>query len=54
MYLVTAMSYKKLDEKIEWKETIPPKPLELYLLKCQSYSGNSGSRVIFNLLRQQG
>jgi hypothetical protein len=42
------------DEKIEWKETIPPKPLELYLLECQSYSGNSVSPVIFNLLRQQG
>lgn len=42
------------DEKIEWKETIPPKLLELYLLECQSYSGNSGSPVFFNLLRQQG
>jgi hypothetical protein len=44
------------DEKIEWKEdkTAPPKFLDLYLLECESYRGNSGSPVFFNLLREQG
>jgi hypothetical protein len=42
------------DEKIEWKETIPPMLLELYLLECRYHSCNSGSPVLFNLLRQQG
>jgi hypothetical protein len=38
------------DEKIEWKEKDkPPKFLDLYLLECQSYGGNSGSPVFFNL-----
>ena len=38
------------DEKIEWKEKNKPiKYLDLYLLECQSYGGNSGSPVFFQL-----
>ena len=38
------------DEKIEWKEKDKPvKLLDLYLLECQSFGGNSGSPVFFNL-----
>lgn len=38
------------DEKIEWKEDNKPiKYLDLYLLECQSYGGNSGSPVFFQL-----
>jgi hypothetical protein len=38
------------DEKIEWKEQgKPAKFLELYLLECQSFGGNSGSPVFFQL-----
>lgn len=45
------------DEKIEWKEKDkPPKYLDLYLLECQSFGGNSGSPVFFQLnpLRRPG
>jgi len=45
------------DEKIEWKEKDKPaKFLGLYLLECQSYGGNSGSPVFFQLnpLRKPG
>jgi len=45
------------DEKIEWKEKDnPAKFLDLYLLECQSYGGNSGSPVFFQLnpLRKPG
>jgi hypothetical protein len=43
------------DEKIEWKEQgTTSKYLDLYLMECLSYAGNSGSPVFFNLLRQQG
>lgn len=45
------------DEKIEWKEKDkPPKFIDLYLLECQSYGGNSGSPVFFQLnpLRKPG
>jgi hypothetical protein len=44
------------DEKIEWYEkgVNSPSQLDLYLMECQSYGGNSGSPVFFNLLRQQG
>ena len=38
------------DEKVEWKEKgKPQKLLDLYLLECQSYGGNSGSPVFFQL-----
>lgn len=38
------------DEKIEWKEKgKQPKFMDLYLLECQSFGGNSGSPVFFNL-----
>jgi hypothetical protein len=38
------------DEKIEWKEKDKPvKLLDLYLLECQSFGGNSGSPVFFSL-----
>ena len=45
------------DEKIEWKEKDKPaKFLDLYLLECQSFGGNSGSPVFFQLnpLRNPG
>lgn len=45
------------EEKIEWKETNKsPRLMELYLLECQSFAGNSGSPVFFQLdrLRQPG
>jgi len=38
------------DDKIEWKEKDKPvKFLDLYLLECQSFGGNSGSPVFFQL-----
>jgi len=38
------------DEKIEWKEKDkPPMSTNLYLMECQSFGGNSGSPVFFNL-----
>lgn len=38
------------DEKIEWREKDKlVKLLDLYLLECQSFGGNSGSPVFFNL-----
>lgn len=38
------------EEKIEWKEkNKPAKSMDLYLLECQSFGGNSGSPVFFNL-----
>lgn len=38
------------DEKIEWKESSKPaKFMDLYLLECQSFGGNSGSPVFFQL-----
>jgi hypothetical protein len=38
------------DEKIEWKvDDNPSKFLDLYLLECQSFGGNSGSPVFFYL-----
>jgi len=38
------------EEKIEWKEQgKPPKVVDLYLLECQSFTGNSGSPVFFQL-----
>jgi hypothetical protein len=38
------------DEKIEWQEKGKhPKSRDLYLLECQSFGGNSGSPVFFNL-----
>jgi len=38
------------DEKIEWKEKgKPPMSTNLYLMECQSFGGNSGSPVFFNL-----
>lgn len=38
------------DEKIEWRETNKPSQLlDLLLLECQSYGGNSGSPVFFSL-----
>ncbi|MFA5871541.1 MAG: serine protease [Parcubacteria group bacterium] len=38
------------DEKIEWKEVNKPaKFMDLYLLECQSFGGNSGSPVFFQL-----
>lgn len=38
------------DEKIEWKEKDKPaKFMDLYLLECQSFGGNSGSPVFFQL-----
>lgn len=38
------------DEKIEWKEKgRSSKQLDLYLLECQSFGGNSGSPVFFHL-----
>lgn len=45
------------EEKIEWKEDgKPTKFMELYLLECQSFGGNSGSPVFFQLnpLRRPG
>lgn len=45
------------DEKIEWKEqNKPAKFKDLYLLECQSFDGNSGSPVFFQLnpLRKPG
>jgi len=45
------------DEKIEWKEKDKPvKFMDLYLLECQSFGGNSGSPVFFqlDLLRKPG
>lgn len=45
------------DEKIEWKENNKPvRLIDLYLLECQSYGGNSGSPVFFQLnpLRKPG
>lgn len=45
------------DEKIEWKEKgKSPKFMDLYLLECQSFGGNSGSPVFFQLnpLRRPG
>lgn len=35
------------DEKIEWRERNQTQWLELYLLECQSYAGNSGSPVFY-------
>jgi hypothetical protein len=35
------------DEKIEWREHNQTKWLDLYLLECQSFAGNSGSPVFF-------
>ncbi|MCH7648990.1 MAG: hypothetical protein IIA83_10335 [Thaumarchaeota archaeon] len=36
------------DEKVEWKEEGKlPQMLELYLMECQSFGGNSGSPVFF-------
>jgi hypothetical protein len=38
------------EEKIEWKEkNKPPKLLDLYLVECQSFGGNSGSPVFFSV-----
>ena len=38
------------DEKIEWKEKDKPaKFMDLLLLECQSFGGNSGSPVFFQL-----
>lgn len=38
------------DEKIEWKEKNKPATFkDLYLLECQSFGGNSGSPVFFQL-----
>lgn len=38
------------EEKIEWKEKgKEPKLVDLYLLECQSFGGNSGSPVFFQL-----
>lgn len=38
------------DEKVEWQvDENPPKFLDLYLLECQSFGGNSGSPVFFHL-----
>lgn len=38
------------DEKVEWKiKGTDPKKLDLYLLECQSYGGNSGSPVFFQV-----
>jgi len=38
------------EEKIEWKEKgKKPKFMDLYLLECQSFGGNSGSPVFFQL-----
>jgi len=45
------------EEKIEWKEKAKPaKFLDLYLFECQSFGGNSGSPVFFQLnpLRRPG
>ncbi len=45
------------DEKVEWKEKgKPARSLDLYLLECQSFGGNSGSPVFFylNPLRKPG
>jgi hypothetical protein len=45
------------DEKIEWKENNKPATMkDLYLLECQSFGGNSGSPVFFQLnpLRKPG
>ncbi|MCV0430473.1 hypothetical protein [Nitrosopumilus sp.] len=40
------------DEKITWKvDDDPPKLVDLYLMECQSYGGNSGSPVFFKLDR---
>lgn len=35
------------EEKIEWND--PPKLMDLYLMECQSFGGNSGSPVFFHL-----
>ena len=38
------------DEKIEWKEeNQSPQFIDLYLMECQSFGGNSGSPVFFYL-----
>ncbi len=38
------------DEKIEWMENDKPaKNLDLYLMECQSFGGNSGSPVFFQI-----
>jgi hypothetical protein len=38
------------DEKIEWREKDKPaKFLDLYLVECQSFGGNSGSPVFFSI-----
>jgi len=37
------------EEKIEWKEKDKVKLMDLYLLECQSFGGNSGSPVFFQL-----
>jgi hypothetical protein len=38
------------EEKIEWREPeYPAKLMDLYLLECQSFGGNSGSPVFFHL-----
>jgi hypothetical protein len=46
------------DEKIEWKDKKdePAKLLDLYLMECHSFGGNSGSPVFFSLnpLRKPG
>lgn len=46
------------DEKIEWRDTgaTEPKWVDLYLLECSSFGGNSGSPVFFQLnpLRKPG
>lgn len=40
------------DEKISWKvDDGPAKLVDLYLMECQSYGGNSGSPVFFELDR---
>lgn len=45
------------EEPIEWRQANqPPKFMDLYLLECQSFGGNSGSPVFFDLnpLRKPG
>jgi len=42
------------EEKIEWKEHgKPPSLVDLYLLECQSFTGNSGAPVFFQLQQSQ-
>ena len=38
------------DEKVEWpQEGKPSRFLDLYLMECQAYGGNSGSPLFFQL-----